>query len=108
MLKAANSNAGYCYKKALAARERALETKSPEDRIFYFEAEARWLRLAESYEFSRRAKQFITNHPISQQRPLCPACAVAMPLAEVQVVRGAVDYRYQCKGCGFRICVSGV
>ena len=55
VLKAANPNTRYCYKKALAARERAFEAKHPQDRLFYFEAEARLLKLAESYEFSARA-----------------------------------------------------
>jgi hypothetical protein len=41
MLKAANRDARYCYTKVLAARERGLETKNPENRVFYFEAEAR-------------------------------------------------------------------
>jgi hypothetical protein len=99
MLTAANRNARYCYKRALAARERALETKRPEDRIFYFEAEARWLRLAESYEFSSRTEQFMASRPTSPQRPSCPACAVPMPLAEVQTLRGAVNYRYECTDC---------
>jgi len=102
-LKAANPNTRYCYKKALAARERAFEAKHPQDRLFYFEAEARWLKPAESYEFSARANQFIVSQPISLERPSCPACAVAMPLAEVQVVRGAVEYRYECKKCGYKM-----
>jgi len=41
MLKAADRNARYCYTKAFAARERALVTKNPEDRIFYVEASKR-------------------------------------------------------------------
>lgn len=105
MLKAANRNARFCYTKAFAARERALVTKNPEDRIFYFEAEARWLRLAESYEISARTDQFIASRP-TPQRPSCPACAVAMPLAEVQVFRGGVEYRYECKACGYRMDVT--
>ena len=67
VLKAANSDAIYCYKKALAARERALKTKYPEDRVFYFEADARWLKLAKSHEFSARAEQFIASQPTSPQ-----------------------------------------
>jgi|SRR5215813_13193585 len=106
MLKVANRNAKYCYKRALAARERALETKQPDDRIFYFEAEARWLKLAESYEFSLRTEQFIASHPASPQRPSCPACAVVMPLAEVQTLRGAVNYRYECTDCGHNMHIT--
>ena len=106
MLKAANPNASFCYKRALVARERALETKYPADRIFYFEVEARWLKLAESYELSARAKRFIASHRSSPQRPSCPACGIAMPLAEIQVVRGAVDHRYKCKECGYNIRIT--
>ena len=98
MLKASNPNAKYCYKKAFEARERALQAKQGQDRLFYFEAEARWLKLAESYEFTARAKRFMAT---PSQRPSCPACAAAMPLAEVQTIRSAVDYRYECKECGY-------
>ena len=105
MLKAANRNASYCYTKALAARERALETKNLEDRMFYFEAEARWLKLAESHEIAARTDQFIASKP-TQQRPSCPACAMAMPLAEVQVFRGGVEYRYECKACGYQMDIT--
>jgi hypothetical protein len=101
VLKATKPDVRYCYKQALAARARALETKYPEDRLFYFEAEARWLKLAESYEFSSRTKQFIASHPTSPRRPSCPACAVVMRLAEVQTISGAVDYRYECTDCGY-------
>jgi len=100
MLRALNPDARYCYKKALAAREGALETKNPEDRIFYFEAEARWLKLAQGYEFSSRTKQFIASHPNLPQRPSCPACAIVMPLAEVQALAHAVSYRFECTDCG--------
>lgn len=106
MLKAANRNASYCYTKATTARERALGTRNPEDRVFYFEAEARWLRLAESYEISTRTSQFIANRPATPQRPSCPACAVDMPLGEVQVFRGGIEYRYECKACGYRMDIT--
>jgi hypothetical protein len=105
MLKAANRNARYCYTKATTARERAVGTRNLEDRVFYFEAEARWLKLAESYDISARTDQFIANQP-TPQRPSCPACAVAMPLSEVQVFRGAIEYRYACKACGYRMDVT--
>ena len=98
MLKASNPNAKYCYTRALEARERVVQAKQVQDRLFYFGTEERWLKLAESYEFTARAKQFIA---IPSQRPSCPACAVAMPLAEVQTIRSAVDYRYECKECGY-------
>jgi ribosomal protein S27AE len=106
MLKAAIRNARYFYTKAITARERALGTKNPEDRVSYFEAEARWLELAESYEVSTRTSQFIASQPATPQRPSCPACAQAMPLAEVQVFRGAIEYRYACKACGYRMDVT--
>jgi ribosomal protein S27AE len=105
VLKASNPNARYCYERALAARDRAVEAKYPEDRLFYFEAEARWLKLAESYDFSARAGQFIASR--SPQRPSCPTCAEAMLLAEVQVLRGAVEYRYECRECGNNIYITG-
>jgi hypothetical protein len=106
VLKTANPNANFCNKRALAARERALEKKYPADRIFYFEAEARWLKLVERYEFSTRAKRLIANHRSSPQRPSCPACAITMPLAEIQVIRGAVDHRYECKECGYNMRIT--
>jgi|GEM_PF-813008 hypothetical protein len=102
MLKVANRNARYCYTRALAAKERALETKNPEDRVLYFEAEARWLKLAEGYDISARIDQFIASQP-TPQRPSCPVCALAMPLTEVQVCRGAIEYRYECKVCSYRM-----
>ena len=105
MLKVANRNARYWYTRALTAKERALETKNPEDRVFYFEAEARWLKLAQSYDISARTDQFIASQP-TLQRPSCPVCALAMPLAEVQVFRGAIEYRYECRACGYRMDVT--
>jgi hypothetical protein len=106
VLKTANPNANFCYKRAFAARERALEKKYPADRTFYFEAEARWLKLAERYEFSARAERLIASHRSSPQRPSCPACAIAMALAEIQVIRGAVDHRYKCKECGYAMRIT--
>src|SRR5262245_53262326 len=105
MLKAANRNARYCFTKAITARERALGTRNPEDRVCYFEAEARWLKLAESYDTSARTDQFIASQP-TPERPSCPACALAMPLAEVQVFRGGIEYRYECSACGYRMDVT--
>ena len=54
-------NARYCYVKAFAARERALEAKQPEDRLLYFECEARWLKLAQHYEISASTGQLVTK-----------------------------------------------
>lgn len=105
MLKASNPSARYCYERALAARERAVEAKHPEDRLFYFEAEARWLKLAESYELSGRASQFIASR--SSRRPSCSTCTGAMLLAEVQVLRGGVEYRYECRECDSNIYIMG-
>jgi hypothetical protein len=106
MLKSGNPNARYCYKKALAARECALETKNSQDRIPNFAAEARWLKLAWSYEFSAWVSQFLASQSIPPQRPSCPACGVAMPLVEVQAFRGGIEYAYECEECGRKMNIT--
>jgi len=106
MLKAPNTSARYCYKKALAARERALETKHRQNRILYFEAEARWLKLAQSYEFSARVREFLVTRSIPPHHPACFICGATMRLAEVQVFRGGIEYSFECKECGRKMSIT--
>ena len=106
MLKAVNPKARYCYERACEARERALQASNPLVRDDFFAAEKRWLRLAESYEFSGRLSHYLAQWPQSPMHPVCPACSVRMWLLEMNVGQSGVDYRYECKACGRTALVS--
>jgi hypothetical protein len=97
VLKPANPKAKYCYERALEARERGLQAHSPAARDEFFESEARWLKLAESYEFSERLSRFLDKD--FPKHPVCPTCAVPMWLVEMNSTDAGVEYHYECKVC---------
>ena len=96
---------GIALRRRLQRESAPSSPRTPKIASFISKPKRRWLKLAESYEISARTDQFIASRP-TPQRPSCPACAVAMPLAEVQVFRGGVEYRYECKACGYRMDVT--
>ena len=97
MLKPANPQSRHCYERALEARQRGLETRNPAARDDFFAAETRWIKLAQSYEFSERLSRFLATY---FKHPVCPTCSVRMWLLEMNVSHGGVDYYYECKACG--------
>src|SRR5262245_42437882 len=105
MPKPTNLHAKYP-KRELAARQRALEKDPLADRILRLEAEARWQKLIRRSNFSTRVNQLAASQAVCPQRPCCPACAVAMPLTEVQVCRGAIEYSFECKVCGCKMNIA--
>ena len=61
MPKAADKDASSCYEKAHAAQERAPKALNTEVRKFYLETEARWLRIAASYENAEHPAAFVAR-----------------------------------------------
>ena len=99
MLKAASPNARHCYEQAAEARRRACATNDAPTRDDLLASEARWLKLAQSYEFSERLSEFL-NRPVSlPEHPVCRGCGLAMWLIEIQSSGATVNYVYECKVC---------
>ena len=95
MLKAANPMARHCHEQAHQARQRGLQSSDPKLRDELFASEARWLKLAESYEFSERLDRFANKD--FPKHPICPSCAVPMWLVEMNSIEavGSVLLRVQ-------------
>lgn len=102
MLKPANPLAKDCYERAFEARERGTKASDPAARHEFFESEARWLKLAQSYEFSDRLSQFLAGHNLPN-RPACPNCAVPMWLVKIGHGPTTDRYQYECKACGHAV-----
>jgi len=99
VLRVSDPDVRRCYVNALGARERARKAKAPLDREFYLEAEKRWLRLAESFEYSARLSRFLEQPRNLPTRPICFACDVAMWLKKTDCVGGQIGFRYECPVC---------
>jgi hypothetical protein len=98
VLKAAN-NAGYCYKKAHAAKARASKALSAEVRKFYLESEARWLRRAASYEHAERLAIVVARLSALPRMPFCPVCDTPMRPNGVGCRADLMEYHYECAAC---------
>jgi hypothetical protein len=99
LLRAANPDARHCYEQAAEARQRAFATSDAMVRDDLLASEARWLKLAQSYEFSERLSEFL-NRPVSlPEHPVCRSCGLAMWLIEIQSSGATVNYVYECKVC---------
>ena len=99
MLKSVSARARQCHEWASNARQRALESTDPVSRDEYLASEARWLKLAESYELTERLTDFLRRPAALPKHPECPNCHVPMWLVEMQTGFGRVDYLYECKAC---------
>jgi len=99
VLKAVNPDAQRCYENALEARERAQKARDPLDREFYLASEQRWLRLAESYQYSARLSAFLKQPHSLPDHPICDTCDVPMWLQKMDFVGGQIEYRYECPAC---------
>lgn len=99
VLKPASPNALHCYERALEARERALHAADAFIRDEFLASEARWLKLAESYELSERLADFVKKPAAFPTHPQCANCHVPMWLVEIQSDREKVEYHYECKAC---------
>jgi hypothetical protein len=106
VLKAANPNASYCYERALDARQRAVEADDALARDELLASEARWLKLAASYEFSERLNRFLSATRALPQHPVCSHCSVAMWLTEIQSSPRKIEHIYECKVCGVKEVIS--
>jgi RNase P subunit RPR2 len=94
MLRKASHQVAYCYQRAIEFRERSTAALDETAQQELLEMEQRWLRLARSYERSRRITDLI--HEIERSlklrikpsqpalRQICPACGEHMWLADVE------------------------
>jgi hypothetical protein len=103
VLKRTGAFARDCYERAHEARRRALETSDESIRDECLAFEARWLKLAESYEFSQRVGSFLNAFP---KHPICPRCHVPMWLSKVRTEPEKMEYLYECKACEEKISVA--
>jgi hypothetical protein len=62
MLKPTGPKARECYAHAIAAREKAFKTDDPRARSDYLDMEKRWVRLANSYEYSDRLADYFASN----------------------------------------------
>jgi hypothetical protein len=99
VLKAADKNAAYCYKKAHAAKARASKAPNAEVRKVYLETEARWLRRAASYEHAERLAGVVARLSALPKTPFCPACDTPMRPAGVGRRAGLMECHFECAAC---------
>jgi hypothetical protein len=107
VLKSVNARARQCHEWAFKARQRALETTDPVLRDEYLASEARWLKLAESYELTERLTDFLNKPPTFPKHPECPNCHVPMWLVAMQSGSESVEYLYECKACEETVTLTG-
>ncbi len=106
MLKPANSQAMYCHERAVNARRRAYEVADAEARNEFFASEARWLKLAESYELSERLTLFLNRPTTFPDHPVCTNCNIPMWLVEIASSFEKRSYIYECKVCAAKEIVT--
>jgi hypothetical protein len=95
-----------CYRRAREARHKAERAAEGAVRQDYLDLERRWLKLAESYQFTQRVATFqgemsrriaVFRPPIPPDPALprvrCPRCGKAMKLAQIEpaLAPGGVD-----------------
>ena len=94
MLRKASHQVAYCYQRAIEFRERSTAALDETTQQEFLEIEQRWLRLARSYETSRRITDLIheIGHSLKLSikpsqpalRQVCPACGEQMWLADLE------------------------
>ena len=99
MLKSVSAEVKYCYERATEARRHAFEVAAGEARNEFLSSEARWLKLAESYELSERPTSFLNRPTTFPDHPMCRNCNVPMWLVEIQSSSEQRIYIYECKVC---------
>jgi hypothetical protein len=99
VLEAPSPDAKRCFDNALEARKRARKANDPRDREFYLDSERRWLKLAESYQYSARLSLFLKQPSDLPNHPICATCAVPMWMKRMNFVGGLIEYRYECPAC---------
>jgi hypothetical protein len=99
VVKAADKDAGYCYKKARTAKARAAKASSADVRKVYLETEARWLRRAASYEHAERLAGIVARLSALPKMPFCPACDTPMRPNGVGRRGGLMECHFECAAC---------
>jgi len=69
MLKRVSDHARHCYERAAHCRDNARHAADADSRAFWEQQEARWLKLAESYDLSVRITTFLTAPDDKQAAP---------------------------------------
>ena len=106
MLKSVSLRARQCHEWASKARQRALESTDLVTRDEYLASEARWLKLAESYELTERLTDFLNKPAAFPKHPECPNCHVPMWLVAIQNNCEKLEYLYECKACEDKMFVT--
>ncbi len=106
MLTSVSPHVRECYDLALEARRHAFKTNNSISRDEYLASEARWLKLAESYELTERVADFLNKPAAFAKHPKCPNCHVPMWLVEIQSGCEKVEYLYECKACEDKMSVT--
>jgi uncharacterized protein with PIN domain len=106
VLKSVSPDVRECYDLALEARRHAFETNNSISLDEYLASEARWLKLAESYELTERLADFLNKPAAFPKHPKCPNCHVPMWLVEIQSSCEKVEYLYECKACEDKMSVT--
>jgi len=109
VLKASSQNVKYCYERALEAEARADASRNPEERIFYYNCEKRWLALAASYEYQERLAAFLQELRGFVKAPICSACGLPMrPKRLAQTGQGLFEFQFKCANCETSRTASGL
>ena len=99
VVKTADKNAGYYYKKARIANARAAKASSAEVRKVYLETEARCLRRAASCEHAERLAGIVARLSGLPKMPFCPACDTPMRPNGVGRRADLMECHFECAAC---------
>jgi hypothetical protein len=103
VLHPSNPKATVCYERADEARQKANAASNETERTDYLAAEARWIRLAQSYEFSDRINTFLSETRLVHSRQFCTYCQADLRFQSAVVIQfsGGLENRtYECVRCG--------
>ncbi len=104
-----------CYHQAERCRRQADATVEPDVRADYLDFEARWLFMAQIYEFSARVVDFTRrfNHDVLAENeskalaehnalaPACPRCRSPMQPGAPQAGAASDFPTFRCDSCGY-------
>jgi hypothetical protein len=110
MLQSTHPKARECYERAARARDRAAHARDELERQDCLNDEARWLKLAQSYEYTARLTDFL-NKQRRSSHPKCATCAVPMWHIGTQHLSGDPPkdrWHYECKVCGEKLVLPPV
>lgn len=102
MLQPTSRKAALCYERAAEAKRKADSTACPSEQSDLLEMEARWLKLAESYELSERITKFLDYVDLQKLSRTCGFCCGRLSLKSAEPLRafeGMENHTYECVEC---------